>query len=82
MTESMQHIAFEYNCDHAWSIVKKICSMKETSWSQGFDIDSIMALPLIKSEGAGDELHGATTSLTLLDNKWEYKQQNTSQEYT
>src|SRR5258706_8457095 len=36
--------------------------MKETSWSQGFDIDSIMALPLIKSEGAGDELEGGSMS--------------------
>ena len=48
-TESMQHILFNCDankCDHAWNTVKALCAQKNINWPSGFNITSIMVLPL------------------------------------
>ncbi len=46
----MQHIIFNCaanKCSHAWDTVKDLCARKNIDWPTGFDITSIMALPLL-----------------------------------
>src|SRR6266436_6718186 len=56
---------------HAWSIVKDLCSKKHIEWPQGFDISSIMALPLLKIKSPSATcllLIAASECASLLEN--------------
>src|SRR5260221_4565704 len=74
-TESMQHIIFncEANgCDHAWNIVKELYTMKHIKWPQGFNISSIMALPLKIKSPEGTPRPGATRFLLIAASEWAF----------
>jgi len=68
-TESMQHIIFNCkanSCNHTWNVVKELCSRKHIKWPQGFDISSIMALPLLKIKSPDNTPRPGATHLFLI----------------
>ena len=67
--ESMLHVIFNCeanNCTYAWNVVKEICTLKNIQWPQGFDISTVMALPILKVRSANGKARSGASHLLLI----------------